>query len=522
MLSVLRQYNLPLHFPQNVLAEARAVGSAVTPQELHGREDCRGHQVVTIDPDDAKDFDDAICLQRVSAEQWKLWVHIADVSHYVKPGTALDDEAGKRGNSTYLVDRVIPMLPEALSNELCSLKPNVDRLTKCVEFLVSHDGRVLATKFYPAVIHSQRRFTYREVLEILQRKPAGDIEQMLHEANELAQRIRRLRFKAGSLELDFPESKIRLDEHGHITRIERMENDISHQLIEEFMLLANEAVATRLMDLNLKAIYRVHEEPDERRLREYREEVLSHHVPCGNLSKPHEAQKLLQKLGTLPIGQALKIGFLKSLMRARYDVNPLGHYGLAKKKYTHFTSPIRRYSDLVVHRALFQGNHSAGKSLKETAEHISDTERNSADAERDSKDVKLFAFLKAQLASGQPQIYPGLVTDVRNFGFFVDVTGLAMSGLVPLSTIEDDFYIYDEQRNQLVGRRTRRVIRLGDKLEVQVAKVDTSKKQVDFRLAVKAGGAPKPAFKTHHRPKQYQLPVSSGRRGASSSSRRRR
>jgi ribonuclease R len=522
MLSVLRQYNLPLHFPKNVLAEARAIGREVNAHELHGREDCRRHQVVTIDPDDAKDFDDAICLQRFSAEQWKLWVHIADVSHYVKPGTALDDEAGKRGNSTYLVDRVIPMLPEALSNELCSLKPSVDRLTKCVEFLVSRDGRVLATKFYPAVIHSQRRFAYREVLEILQRKPANEIERMLHDANELAQRIRRLRFKAGSLDLDFPESKIRLDERGRITRIEKVENDISHQLIEEFMLLANEAVATRLMNLNLQAIYRVHEAPDERRLREYREDVLSHHVPCGNLSQPHEVQKLLQKLGTLPIGQALKIGFLKSLMRARYDVNPLGHYGLAKKKYTHFTSPIRRYADLVVHRALFQKNHGAAKSLKATAEHISGTERNSADAERDSKDVKLFAFLKAQLASGRPQIYPALVTDLRNFGFFVDVTGLAMSGLVPLSTLEDDFYIYDEQRNQLIGRRTRRVIRLGDKLEVQVAKVDTFKKQVDFRLAVKAGNPQDMPAKMHSRPKPDQVPASTQRPGRGGSFKRRR
>jgi len=274
-------------------------------------------------------------------------------------------------------------------------------------------------------------------------------------------------------------------------------------LIEEFMVLANEAVAARLMGQNQKAIYRVHEQPDERRLREYREEVLSHHVPCGNLSKPAEVQKLLQKLGTLPIGQALKIGFLKSLMRARYDVKPLGHYGLAKKKYTHFTSPIRRYADLVVHRALFQQQHSPAKSLKETADHISETERNSADAERDSKDVKLFAFLKAQLASGKPQRYPALVTDLRNFGFFVDVTGLAMSGLVPLSTIEDDFFIYDEQRNQLIGRRTRRMIRLGDKVEVQVAKVDTFKKQVDFRLAAKPGHIQGTSGKTHHRQKRF-------------------
>jgi ribonuclease R len=484
MLSVLRQYELPLHFPQPVLDEAHTIGNVVDPRHLADRLDCRSHQVVTIDPDDAKDFDDAICLERVSPDQWRLWVHIADVSHYVKPGTELDAEAKKRGNSTYLVDRVIPMLPEALSNELCSLKPDVDRLTKCVEFSLSNDGRVLGAKFHSAVIHSQRRFAYPQVLEILQRAPSADpIEQMLHQAHELAQKIRRLRFKNGSLDLDFPETKIRLDEHGKILRIEKNENDVSHQLVEEFMLLANEAVATRLMSLRTPAVYRIHEEPDARRLQEYRQDVLAHHVPCGNLSNPSEVQKLLSKLGTLPIGAALKVGFLKSLMRARYAVEPLGHYGLAKKKYTHFTSPIRRYADLVVHRALFDKNALKEGPLKEVAEHISITERNSADAERDSKDVKLFAFLKAQLASGAPIKYPALVTDVRNFGFFVDVPGLAMSGLVPLSTIEDDFYIFDESRRNLVGRRTRQVITLGDKLTVQVAKVDTFKKQVDFRLA---------------------------------------
>ncbi len=570
MLSVLRQYNLPLHFPKPVLAEARANGTTVQPHELVGRADCRAHQVITIDPDDAKDFDDAICLQRSDDGHWRLWVHIADVSHYVKPGTALDAEARKRGNSTYLVDRVIPMLPEALSNELCSLKPNVDRLTKCVEFVVADDGRVLSTKFYPAVIHSKRRFTYKEVFAILQERssqlsggnrraatisaassgatlvnadaqppsfptlvrggvvaarqplPDNSIVQMLHDAHELAQNIRRLRFKAGSLALDFPETKIRLDEQGRVLRIEKIENDVSHQLIEEYMLLANEAVAARLMSQNIKAIYRVHEEPDARRIGEFREDVLSHHIPCGNLTKRPEVAKLLQKLDTIPIGAALKIGFLRSLMRARYAVEPLGHYGLAKAKYTHFTSPIRRYADLVVHRALFPGSapasgavfrasaetpgaprrseysshhhaREAGRearpatpgthSLKETAEHISDTERNSADAERDSKDVKMYAFLKAQLAMAKPPVYPALVIDVRNFGFFVDVPGLAMSGLIHCSSLTDDFYEFDEARGTLSGRRNRRVFRLGDKVEVQIAKVDSFKKQVDFRLA---------------------------------------
>ncbi len=341
-------------------------------------------------------------------------------------------------------------------------------MTKCVDFLLSSEGQVLKTQFYPAVICSQRRFSYKEVFALLQRPPVDPIEQMLHAANALTQKIRRARFKAGSLDLDFPETKIRLDEQGRVLRMEKVENDVSHQLIEECMLLANEAVAGRLMGLNRPALYRIHEPPDERRLQEYREEVLSHHIQCANLSNRLEVQKLLEKLNGLPIGQALKIGFLKSLMRARYAVEPLGHYGLAKKKYTHFTSPIRRYADLVVHRALFQqpGERVTLQPLKEVAQHISETERNSDDAERDSRDVKMFAFLNAQLRSAQPTRYPALITDVRNFGFFVDVTGLGMSGLVPLSGVSDDFYQFDPTRGQLVGRRTRRVFKLGDKIEV--------------------------------------------------------
>jgi ribonuclease R len=523
MLCVLRQYQLPLHFPKKVLEEARVVGSQVRPAELAGREDCRQHAVITIDPDDAKDFDDAIGLERVSAEHWKLSVHIADVSHYVKPGTALDDEARRRGNSTYLVDRVIPMLPEALSNELCSLKPHTERLTKCVEFLIAQDGRVLKTRCYAAVIRSQRRFTYREAWEVLQRPPANPIEQMLHHASNLAQRIRRLRFKAGALELDFPEMKIRLDEHGRVARIEKVENDISHQLIEEFMLLANEAVAARLLQLKRATVHRVHEEPEPRRLQDYRDEVLSHHVPCGNLSHRAEVQKLLHRLGTLAIGPALKIAFLKSLMRARYALEPLGHYGLAKKHYAHFTSPIRRYADLLVHRALFEHGPGSNRSLRETADHISTTERNSADAERDSKDVKLYAFLEAQLKSGHPQRYPALVTDLRNFGFFVDVTGLAMSGLVPFSELKDDFYAFDATRLHIIGRRTRRLIKLGDRVEVQVAKVDRFKKQVDFRLAPSktAPSAPAP---TPNRRNSFARPFDrprSSRQGRNSKQRRR-
>ncbi len=486
MLSVLRQYDLPLSFPRAVLDAAHAIDAAhretvADAAELKQREDCRAHAVVTIDPDDARDFDDAICVQRAGSDQWRLWVHIADVSHYVQPGGELDKEAQRRGNSTYLVDRVIPMLPEALSNELCSLKPSVDRLTKCVEFLLDAKGRVLKTRFYAAIIHSKRRFSYQEALTVIEGQPADALERMLHDAHHLAQHIRRARFKNGSLDLDFPENKIRLDERGRLLRIDRMENDVSHQLIEEFMLLANEAVAARLMKLNRPAIYRIHEAPKEERLAEYREQVLAHHVPCGNLNKREEIQKLLRRLATLPIGAALKIGFLRSLMRARYAVEPLGHYGLAKEKYTHFTSPIRRYADLIVHRVLFDNAPAPAARIAKTAEHISGTERNSADAERDSRDVKLYAHLEAQLESGEPQIYEALVTEVRNFGFFIDVTALGLSGLVHLSAIADDFFVFDPNRAILTGRRSRRVIRLGDTVRVQVHRVDRAKKQVDFR-----------------------------------------
>ncbi len=516
MLSVLRQYDLPLSFPRPVLDEARAIADAhaecvADDAELKQRVDCRAHPVITIDPDDAKDFDDAICVQPAGSDQWRLWVHIADVSHYVRPGTGLDQEAQRRGNSTYLVDRVIPMLPEALSNELCSLKPNVERLTKCVEFLLDAKGRVLNAKFYPAIIRSQRRFTYQEALTVIEaEKPTDALEEMLLQTHHLAQHIRRARFKNGSLDLDFPENKIRLDERGRLLRIDRMENDVSHQLIEEFMLLANEAVAARLMKMNRPAVYRIHEAPKEEKLAEYREQVLSHHVPCGNLTKREEIQKLLRRLSTLPIGPALKIGFLRSLMRARYAVEPLGHYGLAKEKYTHFTSPIRRYADLIVHRVLFDNAPAPAARIAKLADHISITERNSADAERDSRDAKLYAHLEAQLDAGQPEIYDALVTEVRNFGFFIDVTRLGMSGLVHLSAIPDDFFIFDPERATLTGRQTRRVIRLGDNVRVQIHRVDRSKKQVDFRLEGEA-----PATKRHqnrsrnqdkpeHRPRKPQ------------------
>lgn len=484
MLAVLRQYQLPTAFPAAVRREAESFGNRVRPEELRGRVDCRADLVVTIDPDDAKDFDDAIALQRLPDGRWKLRVHIADVSHYVRPGTALDEEACKRGNSTYLVDRVIPMLPEVLSNELCSLKPGVDRLTKCVEFLLDPEGKVLESRFYSAVIRSKRRLTYAEALAMIRRPPTDPVSRMLHDAHRLAQGIRRRRFAHGALDLDFPEVKVRLDEHGRVAALETVVHDEAHQLIEEFMLLANEAAARRLRQLRRPGLYRVHEPPDPARLEEYRQLVLSHNIPCGDLQKREELKRLLERLNQTPLGPALKVGLLRSLMRAQYATEPLGHFGLNKTDYTHFTSPIRRYADLIVHRALFQPQALPSRvELEELAEHLSSMERNADDAERDSRDVKLFAYLEQQLRSGQTEPYAALVTDVRNHGFFVDLPALGLSGMVPLSRLRDDFYIFDPDRNELRGRRTRRRIRLGDTLQVVVARVDRYKKQIDFEPA---------------------------------------
>ena len=486
MLSILKHYQLSTDFPKNVLEECRSLSLDLAPETWgEQRRDCRSHTVITIDPDDAKDFDDAICLMPFEKNQWKLWVHIADVSHYVKPGTALDREARQRGNSTYLVDRVVPMLPPLLSNELCSLKPRVDRLTACVEFLISAKGNVLKSQFYPAVIHSKQRFSYQEALSVLKRKPRNSIEKMLHDIHQLAQNLRQQRFDNGALNLDFPESKIRLDEKGQILRVDRVENDISHQLIEECMLLANEAVARQLKLKNRPSLYRIHEAPDPEKLQEFRETVRAYRIPCGDLNSRREIQKLLKHLEEDALGKALKIGLLRSLKRARYSPQPLGHYGLAKINYTHFTSPIRRYADLIVHRALFQAdkNKFSTQGLKELSDHVSLTERNSYEAEQDSKTIKLLQFLDQQVKTEKRVTYNALITDVQNFGFFVDVEELCFSALVPVSSLKKDFYLYNSARSQLCGRRTRHLLSLGDRVKVRVLSVDFYKKRVDFTLS---------------------------------------
>src|SRR6059036_931381 len=390
VLSIIRKYHLPAEFPKDVLDQAERISERIDARQLKDREDLRKEFIVTIDPDDARDFDDAIHVEKLENGGWHLGVHIADVAAYVEPASALDREARRRGNSVYLPDRVIPMLPERLSNGVCSLNPGVDRLTHSVFIHFDKHGVVKSARFARSVIRSAHRLTYKQAYAILTSPPGDQLGERLHVAWELASLLRRKRFQHGSLDLDFPEVKVWLDGNGYPVRLERVENDESHQLIEEFMLAANEAVARELKKRAIPTIYRVHENPDPEKLAEYREFALSFNYKVVDLTHRPELQRLLAAITGKPEEQALKVALLKSLKRARYDPQPLGHYGLAKANYLHFTSPIRRYSDLVVHRAL--GSNSAAPrsyqmsmaEVASVAEHISTTERNAADAEIDA------------------------------------------------------------------------------------------------------------------------------------------
>ena len=487
MLSIIRKHQLPTDFPPAVLQEAGRVSPEVDPHEAARREDLRGKMIFTIDPDDAKDFDDAIDVER-TATGWKLGIHIADVSHYVRPKTTLDREAYARGNSVYLADRVIPMLPEALSNGICSLKPGVERLAFSVFAEVNKAGKIHSVRFAKSVIKSAARLTYKQAFEILKQPASGDaLAERVHVAWELASLLRKKRFAAGSLDLDFPEIKVWLDDKGTPIRLERVENDISHQLIEEMMLLANELVGRELKVRNQPALYRIHEKPDAEKLLEFREFAAGQGVRAGDLSQRPELQKLLSGLRGQPHESAVKIALLKSLKRARYSPDPIGHYGLAKPDYTHFTSPIRRYSDLVVHRGLERmlGLTKSGPdstALATVADHISTTERTASDAERESVRLKKLEYFQLQVAKRTGQSFKATILDVKNYGMFVELPEFLLSGLVHVSSLDGDFYVLDPARGRLVGRKSKKVYQVGATVEVIVARVDMFKQQVDFKI----------------------------------------
>ncbi len=508
MLSIIRKYQLPAEFPRDVLDQAERIPEKIDARQLDGREDLRNDFIVTIDPDDARDFDDAIQVEKTNGG-WRLGVHIADVAAYVEPGSALNREARRRGNSVYLPDRVIPMLPEKLSNDVCSLKPGVDRLTHSVFIHFDKHGVVRSARFTHSVIRSAHRITYNQAYAMLTSPPRDRLGERLHLAWELAALLRRKRFERGSLDLDFPEVKVLVDKQGHPVRLQRIENDESHQLIEEFMLAANEAVARELKKRAVPTVYRVHENPDPEKLAEYREFVLSFNYKVGDLTHRTELQRLLASIRGKPEEQALKVALLKSLKRARYAPQPLGHYGLAKANYLHFTSPIRRYADLVVHRALGRSRSPSARDgvpqrrdpygpdmseIASIAEHISITERTAADAENDAAQMKKLEFFQRQLDQRNPQIFRASIVDVRNYGLMVELPDALITGLIHVSSLTDDFYSFEPARRQLIGRRSRKRFSVGDELSVFVARVDAFKRQVDFAIATPSQASTKQRY----------------------------
>jgi ribonuclease R len=495
IIGVIHRFGLRTSFPDAVLAAARAVPEEPEPAEIARRHDWRDKLVITIDPADAKDHDDAIWLEKTRGG-WRLAVHIADVSHYIKPGGVMDKEAVERGNSTYLVDRVLPMLPVELSNGICSLKPDVDRLTKCALMEISSDGKVTGASFFDAVIHSRAKLSYEQAQAILDGKPAPkdsdpQLVPMVREGWKLASTLRRRRFDEGALDLEMPEIKIRLDSKGRACAAEPVIHTESHQLIEECMLAANDAVAKILRERMKPAVYRIHEDPDPSRLMDYTETAMLHGYRPGDLTNRAHIQKLLDESRGTPEEHIIKLGLLKSLKRAAYAAEPVGHYGLAKGDYCHFTSPIRRYADLIVHRALQPLLENPPKNpdrtpsqndLREISRHISDTERTSAEAESETKMIKLFEYLQRVAEMHDPHEFDGLVTDVRPMGLMVEVPDMGIRGVVKREDLPEGRWRLEAHRGAWVSADGM-VIAMGMRLPLHVVGLDLEKRFVDFAVA---------------------------------------
>jgi len=523
LLGIFLKYNLATEFPADVEREAAALPDRVQARELAHRLDYREHAVFTIDPDDAKDFDDALSYETLEGGDVRIGIHIADVSTYVRPGTALDREAQRRGNSTYLVGVVIPMLPEKLSNGLCSLVEAQDRLCKAVFLTFAKNGRLRDTSFANTVIRSRKRLTYKQAHALLfendlarvralplppkhQTGSTGralsslsdaelvDLQSWIRALWKIASRLRKDRMAHGSLDLDMPETKIFVDEHGYADRLEKVEHDESHQLIEEFMLAANEAVARLTRTHSLPSLYRVHDEPDPEKLDEYRQLLATFDIHVGDLSKREQIVRLLEILRTHPQGYTLRTQLLRSLKKAAYRGTHDGHFGLNKKDYTHFTSPIRRYSDLVVHRVFdFYLVKHAGHPpahghpgyniahIESLGEHLSLTEISSAEAERESVKIKLLEFFERELEKKKKTPFAAVITDVRPNGFFVELVESMTFGFVSTATLSDDHYVLNNAGTTLTGRRHKRHFALNGRLDVVVERVDRFKRLIDFR-----------------------------------------
>ncbi len=513
--SVIRRFDLPHIFSADVLAEAEGIADTVTPDDLKGRVDLRTMSTVTIDGETARDFDDAVSLRREGIN-FRLWVSIADVSHYVKKDSPLDREAYLRGTSVYFPDRCIPMLPERLSNGICSLNPHVDRLTMTAEMLFDPTGTMLESSFYSSVIKSQARLTYTIVKQIIVDEDPEIADKyrptspMLREMKELALILMAMRKKRGSIDFDLPEAEIIIGLTGRTEGIIRAERNLAHQLIEEFMLAANEAVARSITTRGIPFLYRIHENPDPAKLQTFQEFVHGFGYEFSLVEekvRPSELQRLLAQADGRPEERMINYALLRCMKQARYAADNVGHFGLASDCYCHFTSPIRRYPDLVVHRILKAASLiSTGKSqedsgkrasrqlaiaterLGEVAEHTSKRERVAMEAERDVVEMKKLQYMQQHVGDQ----FDGYITGVTAFGFFVELTELFVEGLVHISTLSDDMYSHAEKQHSLIGRRSGKVFRIGDATRITVASVSPGTRRIEFVLAAHTASSPTP------------------------------
>jgi ribonuclease R len=492
---IMAKFSLPDFFPEEVEQEAARVPTRVLPEEISGRSDFRAWATVTIDPADARDHDDAISLEP-RGNGWRLAVHIADVAHYVAEGSALDHEAYLRGTSVYFPDRVVPMLPHALSTHICSLVESEDRLTQTALLDIDADGRVVSAEFVDGVVRCAASLSYQEVQAVLdgdaaRREELATLVPLLEQMRVVARLMRQRRYARGSLDFDLPAPKLVLDPAGEMIGITAAERLESMRIIEEFMLAANEAVAGRLVEADVATLFRVHEPPEAERVDEFCELVasLGYRVPTNQDEiQPEDFQRVLRQIEGKPEEKLVSYLLLRTMKLARYHEENLGHFGLASERYVHFTSPIRRYPDLVVHRALRAlriGGDAAtaqqaalSESLPQMGIDLSERERRAEEAERELIEWKKVRFMAGKLG----ERFRAYVTGVQSFGLFVELDEIYVQGLVHVSSMTDDYYLFDEKAHTLTGESTGRIYRLGDRVAVQLARVDLERRQLDFAL----------------------------------------
>ncbi|ONK22463.1 ribonuclease R [Bacillus sp. VT-16-64] len=497
IVSIIYKHGLPLAFPDEVMEQANSIPEEIVESEIGDRRDLRNETIVTIDGADAKDLDDAVTLSKLENGHYKLGVHIADVSYYVTEGSPIDREAFERGTSVYLVDRVIPMIPHRLSNGICSLNPQVDRFTLSCEMEINPQGEVVNHEIFPGIIRTTERMTYSDVNKILidkdpeLRAKYEPLVPMFELMEELQGILQHKRMKRGAIDFDFKEAKVIVDEEGKPVDVVVRERSIGERIIEEFMLAANETVAEHFHWLDVPFIYRIHEDPKEEKLQRFFEFITNFGLlvrGTANSIHPRALQEIIEAVREKPEEMVVSTVMLRSMQQAKYDPKSIGHFGLSTKFYTHFTSPIRRYPDLIVHRLirtyLFEGKMDETtreiwkEKLADIAHHSSKMERRAVDAERDTDELKKAEFMEDKIG----EEFDGIISSVTNFGLFVELPN-TIEGLVHVSYMTDDYYHYDDRQFAMIGERTGNVFRIGDEITVRVIHVNKDEHAIDFEIA---------------------------------------